>query len=84
MLRTPEEGVYELVVGVALIMQLEQVDTIGSEVNALGSVETKMRYEVAPLTGDQVKLGVVDTPVKPLAGELRAGAGKINVVKLRC
>ena len=65
-------------------MQLEQVDTIGSVVNALGSVETKMRYEVAPLTADQAKVGVVDTPVKLLAGELRVGAGKINVVKLHC
>jgi len=35
---------------------------------------------LAPLTGDQLKVGVVETPVNPLAGEFRVGAGS-KVVK---
>jgi hypothetical protein len=45
---------------------------------------TCRRYEVAPLTGFQVSVGVLDVPVEPLSGEIRTGAegGNATVVKI--
>ena len=34
---------------------------------------TCSRYEVAPLTAFQVRVGVLDVPVDPLRGEIRTG-----------
>ena len=38
-------------------------------------LETVSQYPLAPLTGDQEKLGVWETPVALLPGVLRTGAG---------
>ena len=56
--------------------------TVGS---AKESLETVSQYPLAPLTGDQEKLGFCKTPVAPLDGANRFGAGNrdCNVVKLR-
>ena len=49
-------------------------------------VETCNRYEVAPLEGFQLKVGLVETPVAMSAGEASsgaAGAAPTTVVKLQ-
>ena len=67
--------------GVALITIPEPVEAVGSVGRPLREVPIRMRYEVAPLTADQVKVGVVDTPLAPLEGELRVGGdNKVAVV----
>ena len=51
-----------------------------------GSVETCTLYEVAPLEAFQVKVGLLETFVVPLTGELRVGANGVLpavVVKLK-
>ena len=42
-------------------------------------VATVSQYFLAPLTADQLKVGVVDTPVAPLNGDERMGAGNREV-----
>jgi len=66
-------------VGVALITTPVPVSAVGSVGRPLREVPTRMRYEVAPLAADQLKVRVVDTPVAPLAGEVRLGAGNKGV-----
>ena len=48
-------------------------------------IETCKRYDAAPGEGFQLKRGVVDTPVEPLAGDTRTGAAGIagRVVKFQ-
>jgi hypothetical protein len=43
--------------------------------SVLALVATVSQYLVAPLTAPQLKLGVVETPVTPLEGLDRLGAG---------
>ena len=68
-------AVWLVVVTEQVIVQLGQDDAFGS----VGSVEllvaTVSQYRFAPVTLDQLKLGVVDNPVAPLAGEDSVGAG---------
>ena len=47
----------------------------------LGSAETCSVYDVAPEEALQLSVGVVETPVAPLVGELRIGVAS-TVVKV--
>jgi len=76
--------VWLFVVVVQLITQPGQVVVFGSVGNVPLFVATVSQYRFAPVTLDQVKLGVVDTPVAPFDGVDRVGAGNndVAVVKL--
>jgi len=63
-------------VGVALITQL-QVEAVGSVGNAAALVATNNRYELAPLTAVQLKVGDWLTPVAPFEGVKSVGAGRL-------
>jgi hypothetical protein len=72
----------EQVEEVALITQAER-RCKGSWVNPPAG--SYLRYEVAPVTHDQPKVGSVATPVAPFPGAKRVGAGNVeSVVKLHC
>jgi len=43
-------------------------------------VATNNQYQFAPLTGDQLNVGVVETPDSPLEGLYKVGAGRIVAV----
>jgi len=63
------------------VPQVLEVESVGS---AAGSVATMSRYDAAPVTGDQLKVGKVRIPVAPLVVVSRLGAGKPgSVIKLR-
>ena len=68
-----------------MITQVGQEVAKGSLVKSAGLAATIIRYEVAPVTVDQLKVGSVVTPVAPFAGAKRVGAGNVeSVVKLHC
>ena len=48
-----------------------------------GLVDTCNLYDVAPLEAFQLKLGLVETPVAPLAGEANAGAESAATVVVK-
>jgi hypothetical protein len=58
----------------AHVGQVVAVRLVGS---VLALVATVSQYLVAPLTAPQLKLGVVETPVAPLEGLDRLGAGRL-------
>jgi hypothetical protein len=60
---------------VQLITQPGQLVALGCVGNVALLVATVSQYRFAPDTLDQLKLGVVETPVAPLDGEESAGAG---------
>jgi hypothetical protein len=68
--------------------QIIEYDYLNSDtlpfVEKVTLVETWSRYDVAPLEEFQAKIGLIETPVAPLAGEVRVGAagGTTMVVKL--
>jgi len=57
-----------------LITQLEHELAFTSVGNTEELVATINQYLFAPLTDDQLKVGVVEIPVASLDGELRVGA----------
>ena len=73
---TPLAGTYEVVDGVALMTHPEQVLAFGSVGKAAELVATMIRYDVAPLTADHVKVGVVDCTVAPFDGAYNVGAAR--------
>lgn len=56
-------------------MQAAQVVALGSLGSVEGLVATISQYLFAPLTLDQLKVGLTDTPLAPLAGADNDGAG---------
>jgi hypothetical protein len=72
-------------VTVQLITQLGQLVVYGSVGRVPLLVATVSQYRFAPVTLDQLKPGVVETPVAPLAGADSVGAGNSEeaVLKLR-
>jgi hypothetical protein len=67
-------------------MQSGQVVALGSVGKADWLVATISQYRFAPLTEDQLNVGVVEIPVAPLEGPPRDGAGRsviAAVLKLR-
>ncbi len=74
-------GVYEVPVAVSLMTTLAPpVLAVGSVGRSAALVATMIRYEVAPLTADQLNAGVVDCPVAPFDGALSVGAGNVVCV----
>jgi hypothetical protein len=53
--------------------QVVAAEIVGS---AEGLVATISQYRLTPVTAFQLKVGVVETPVAPFAGELCTGAGR--------
>jgi len=68
-----------------LITQPEQVAAFGSVGREEGLVATINQYLFAPVTEDHENVGVVETSLSPLEGEIRVGAesGVLAVVKLQ-
>jgi hypothetical protein len=69
-----------------LIGQAEQLVAFGSVGSVEGLVATVNQYRFAPLTLDQLNVGLTDTPVAPFDGADNAGAvsnEELTVVKLK-
>jgi hypothetical protein len=56
------------------VRQFGQLTALGSVGKSDRLVDTINQYRFAPVTDDQLKVGVVETPVAPFPGPLRVGA----------
>ncbi|MBI3657214.1 MAG: hypothetical protein HY232_12420 [Acidobacteria bacterium] len=78
-------GVYAVLVWVVFSIQpVPHVGIVGSVGSAARFVPTIKRYEVAPGTAAQVKVGVVEMPRAALPGESKFGAAKFASVVNAC